>query len=65
MNKYLVLISRHFYEDNFTTQFAVDTIGSDIGSARNLVRLFYPMEYRRDDNLQRLVAYFTGAITLV
>lgn len=59
---YLVLISRHFYDDDFTTQFRYNCNSDSIGGARVLARTIFPSIYYIHPEVNRLVAYFTGAI---
>ena len=64
MNQYVVLISRHFYDDVFTTQFTEYFRGNSICDARNSARCVYPMVYHIHPTEFRLVGYFTGEISL-
>ncbi len=60
---YVVLISRHRYEDKFTTQIKFFTPAMDVPAARIEARLLYLPYYRPEHD--GLVAYFTGQITYV
>lgn len=62
MNDYVVLISRHFYDDSFTTQFRYRTFGDSVDHARNIARIDFPSIYFIHPIYNRLVAYFTGIV---
>ena len=60
MSFFLVLVTRHFYCDEHTTQLNVYTKAEDKGLARTNVQRKYPSDYRPSN--QGLVAFFTGEI---
>ncbi len=63
---FVVLISRHFWDDEFTTQFEFITEAFDTDHARVKARLKYSPEYlpwiMYGENFGRLAAHFTGKI---
>ena len=65
MNDFVVLVSRHKWEDRFTTQLAVCVRAFAIDIAREIVRTKYPPLYIRfyeaGKYLGRL-AHFTGEV---
>ena len=65
MSQYVVLISRHFYDDTFTTQFGFYTWSDSRDMARSDARNAYPPIYFIHPIYDRLVSYFTGEITKV
>ncbi len=65
MNPFIVLVSKHRWQDKFTTQLDVFVESEDKDSARAIVRIEYPAVYiRYYDNGKYIgkIAYFTGEI---
>jgi hypothetical protein len=64
---YIVLVSRHFIDDEFTTQFSVETNANTKMEARYNVRILYPPFYMWfvPENASEPIGYcahFTGEI---
>jgi hypothetical protein len=64
---WLVLVTRHFWDDKFTTQFSVKSNQKTKEEARDIVRLFYPSTYmwfipENASNTIGFCAHFTGEI---
>ena len=56
MFPFIVLVTKHVWNERHTSQFDVATWATSINYARDNVRMFYPAQYING------VAYFTGEI---
>jgi hypothetical protein len=68
MSLFRVLVSRHKYEDEYTTQLPVFAMTDDRSIAIMTVREYYPPEYIKfyeDGVYLGIVAHFTGEVALV